>query len=404
MEEAKPSSSTFTSCSSPRSGTELVEECITWSNLLPEVLELVFQELVCCKDDTSILTCRLINCHWKSVAESVMEQAVLSNFKNFSSTFRLIPRLSIVPSGGDDDRVLEKVRRYKFLQEENPKPFPSRSLLISPLNHDERHTGIKKRRSVSVIKLMTNFGHHLSSLTLDGVTLTSPNVLKVLLGEMKNLKALSLSRINLMTEDKHFREEKLTLAPPHLKILRLFSNIIVSTNQGFRRGTFNKWLATCFGSTLTHLEIDDAENLSFTPDNFPNLQVLTMYDVGTATLRNSEGLPRLQRMSIVHLSDEPGSKTCFKDLTRFLERFASTLIHLNLKFRMDEVKSEVVDFARIATPSFLNLKSFSYLFPSEDEKTELEEKGEQESDSKNFGRGRLLEQLSKIAKYSCVCQ
>ncbi|CAL8076506.1 unnamed protein product [Orchesella dallaii] len=367
----------------------------SWDNILQEILEVVFQKLVEYQDDSSIqtiLTCRLINKHWKSIADSVMETSCLSMFnkvfefelsshqgapidKELSS---FIPSLEVVPQKGyrHGTNLLEKVSCPHFLLDDvvQGSPFPSKSVIFKG---DEERNGIMLPKSsfkdgyhpVSVLKLVGNIGKTLSSAVFYKVTFPSPYFAMVLLNEMTNLKALLFTQVTLLSVGEADFGKKYKLSPlPHLKILKLHLTYVVTklrAHSGSERGvTFNNWLTESYGKTLTHLEVYEAEYFTRIPtrNNFVNLKVLTIFHACNFTIQNSETLPHLQKLSLFYLADEDGD-ILFEDYSNFLQNFAPTLVYLKLQLWVDDVKSEESDFSTKIVTTFPNLNEFWYPYP-----------------------------------------
>jgi len=315
---------------------------------------MVFSNLVGYKDPVSsrsrhpILACRLVNQHWKSVVESVMERAIISFFKKLDSETdsldeksrieiieSIIPSLSLkMPNGHPFTFKFQNLWCPRFLQNfQEGNPFPFKSLQIGPYVESRP----KSYFSTSVFEFMVgwNLGHHLTSFTLCCCYCMTPYHFKLLFQEMPNLKALKICEVTLIIANENFPDKFQLPSLPQLKVLQLSNNEAHSDSDKYLDPTvMNIWIANVYGKTLTHLQIN--EDFSFARDKFPNLTNLKIV-AGNKTFKNSECLP-LERLSITvdtydydgDWLDEVEVEVEIPDLTPFLERLAPTLVRLEL--------------------------------------------------------------------------
>ncbi|CAL8082027.1 unnamed protein product [Orchesella dallaii] len=211
-----------------------MDEVCHFDKLPNEILELIFKHLLKLttkKDDDSNqkskfskvknkpsdLNCRLVNSRWKSGMERVLEKNALFLWKkmsipvfhgNLEAEPSYLGYLFVKKEELSPAKMIFLSPPLESWGEENGNPFPSGSLKITSKLGKTRSVELTKDYQPTLCELVpffTKFGHHLTSLIFQSVTL-SPETLIGILNNTPNLKALNLIRVLFCMDVSHCPE------------------------------------------------------------------------------------------------------------------------------------------------------------------------------------------------------
>jgi len=347
------------------------------------VLDRIFDNLVDCRGDAfstiahSILGCRRVNPDWKSAAEKVMGAATVSALepelrgRSDQDQDRVYTIHSLIPTlyTGSKYTLVENIWCPNFLKKVASNPFPLKALQISGVEGNGTFSTTEYSR-MPLLKLLTGWdiGHNLTSFILCNQFRISPYVLKLLLQQMPNLKVLDIQGgfLSLDDDDVNWEVNQFKLPPLNqLQVLKVVDNKFLlesdkdddeDSSPGGSTWILNSYLGS---PTLTHLEFGEiVNNLCLSLENFPCLKSLEWWGEKEDTFSNFESLP-LEQLSINN-----GVRTSFEVFADFLNKFSSTLVHLELLgVPMKDLESNGFNFGKKIACNFPNLKFFSWDYP-----------------------------------------
>jgi len=352
-----------------------------------QLLKMVFSNLEGYKEDTSsptthpILACRQVNKYWKYVAEKQLESATISALEielrgrskseqnRVETIASLIPTLYTAPKSSQIDfALLKKIWCHNFLKEMDSNPFPFKSLQIVGVDRDWIFP-TSHFSKMPVLKLLTGWdlGHNITSFILCKGFQISPWVLQLLLEKMPSLKVLQIVDGYVIVDngDVDLEENQFKLPPLNqLTVLTFFqNNVLVGPHGLFHSHGATTWVLNSYvgSQTLKQLEIDDISKLCLSLKNFPSLKCLKLWCLNDEIFPTSETL-QLEQLSINHV--HAYSNISFEGFTDFLEKFSSTLAHLEINsVPIYHLNTEGFNFGKRVTSTFPNLKFFSWDYP-----------------------------------------
>ncbi|CAL8135833.1 unnamed protein product [Orchesella dallaii] len=244
-----------------------------------EILHLIFKHILKTKNDDdsnqkskfdtvtnkqSDLNCRLVNSRWKSGMEQVLEKNVLFLWKKMSIPvfhgnleaeppylgYLFVKKEELSPA-----KMIFLSPPLESWGEEHGNPFPSGSLKITSKLGKTRSVNLTKDYQPTLSELVpffTKFGHHLTSLIFQSVTL-SPETLIGILNNTPNLKAFNLIRVLFCMDVSHCPEL------PALRNLHHVRLVQVKTVADNKEPQGANWYERDGEYFLTH-EDDDNDN------------------------------------------------------------------------------------------------------------------------------------------------
>ncbi|CAL8129316.1 unnamed protein product [Orchesella dallaii] len=392
--------------------------------LPPEMLRQIFDKLTMNPNNGSdleqaqqketILNCRLVSSRWNFEVESVLEKKCLEIWKKLPKDLGEEPpninTLLVLPTGNRffADLILYPFRRetynYPVLPEETifplewgfcpppllsqsadrrdeitSNPFASKCLKItsdlgldpSPYFKMSRGTQLTK-----IIPLFSSFGHHLSSLIMERVTL-SPEILSGILKNVPNLKVFKLTRITFFHLEFCRRPYQLLPSLTHLQHIRLLGAKPLTKETFYWRDFDHQkqiysWILAPYKKQLLTL---DTDVLGGYPSNFSALQRLFVYDVKDLKFLepNVVFYPNLKCLSLPNI--KINTDTTLEMIRDHIAPFSKTLSSLHLNFNagiywISSVRGHYYEplpystLKRREKIEFLKMKTFSITFPN----------------------------------------
>ncbi|ODM92048.1 hypothetical protein Ocin01_14642 [Orchesella cincta] len=303
----------------------------------PEIQEMIIQRV---NDEHTIWRCRLVNSHWKAVANSILENHRLSSWSTWSPLPRpvsLSPSLNTWKSGEEYHLSIPKLRLISA-----SSPFPTNSLTIARAKLGE---GLFSN-GLTMSELIPPVGQFLSSFTLHKLKLTVHELESILL-HLPNLKAITFSHIRSPSSATSIHLPKRHLVCPQLTHVQLM----------YCGEIPGSWLLHLCGHQLISLEIEANGAVGYctvpplSKARFKNLKYLKLYYTDKDGLELSKlemgirnAIPAsLEKLSIYVMDlglrgfEQVVDLEC---LMNFVNKFSKGLIHLYLDVRLKHVGND----------------------------------------------------------------
>jgi len=365
---------------------------------LEQIIEKLSQE----NDDErkTLLNCRLVNPHWTSVTNKVLEQRHVSMFKTWNplQTKRqeleefyreqalrfFIPKVGLAVDEEDNNIFVTEACELVFLnREEGGLRLRQKSLYLCPAEEVEKVPKRTTRTSTTyqkgkekeaqdkqgIFQLVATYGKHLTSLIIHGIRLT-PQQLRQILASLPSLKSLII--VECIVSQKNGEDLDKSYPLPSLPSL---STLVVRLNAMNYSPRYVKyhipaWLTSAYGPQLTHLEVDHGRLLDINKfDKLEQLKIFGLLNI-PPELDNLENVAPLERLSLLELVNRGRGKVSRNELLKFTGRFSGTLVDLHLDIHDIYLKGVGWERSRHTGPSVLEddvsfplLKTVGYPFP-----------------------------------------
>ncbi|CAL8147222.1 unnamed protein product [Orchesella dallaii] len=349
-------------------GSVAQETIRDWSDKIPtEVLSMIFDKLVSFpakrnggtyttwrQERNSLLNCRLVHSRWQAAMDTLLESKIcMESWKKLEIScydtvihhaYDDLCDLQVIST--KPESLMEWVLCPPSIYEASgsANPFPSKSLTVS---HNTSGKLVESCQPMAVVKFFSQFGHHLTSLTLSSVSVGS-ETLRMVLGNTPHLKALRFDTVTIGIDPSEIcsrsptNSESSSSLPqlPHLEHMCIFYTDMPhedsdddsddDTPHAYRY--LYGWIVKPYIEQLVTLKTGSSfnyfpESLNSTPFNFEKLKRLSVWWIYDDFLKlENVNFPQLQYLC---LGDVDLTQS-LEDAQKWLARFASTLVELHL--------------------------------------------------------------------------
>ncbi|ODM97462.1 hypothetical protein Ocin01_09216 [Orchesella cincta] len=170
-----------------------------WNRILAqrktkELLQPVFLHVEEYLDKSSLLNCRLVSTHWKSVIDDLIENQHHKPSSYKPGIFLGTPTSKVRNELKSTEKCIDFISEMEPRIASNSNPFPSRTLqlAVDPVDFEVDNDALNLYASI-VPELMSNFGHHLHRLYYTMKVYERSTHLPQLLHFLPNLKQFKLT-------------------------------------------------------------------------------------------------------------------------------------------------------------------------------------------------------------------